>query len=162
MQSAHELALAIRMAYLSMHRQTDAFLSSFEITADQFVLLGVLTQQDGITQQEVSRRAASDPNTVRAMLLLMEQKDLIQRAPHGRDRRALAITLTKKGRRLYAEAWKQIQPLHATLEAPFQPREIETLIASLGRIAEAMASRPDNRDADRDTIETVSKHLKTT
>jgi len=42
------------------------------ITADQFVILACLEEQDEVTQQDLVRRAASDPSTVRAMLVLME------------------------------------------------------------------------------------------
>lgn len=153
MQSAHELAFALRTAYLSMHRQTSAFLLPFRITADQFVLLCVLAQRDGITQQEISTRAASDPNTVRAMLVLMQKKELVARTPHQTDRRALAVTLTKKGRMLYAEIFKQIQPLHDVLQAPFLPEDTQALISYLDRISEAMTSRSGQADRQNSVSE---------
>ncbi len=35
--SGHELAMALRLAYLTMHRRTDAVLAKHGVTADQFV-----------------------------------------------------------------------------------------------------------------------------
>lgn len=157
MSLAHELALALRTAYLSMHRQTNAFLCSFGITADQFVLLGVLVHQDDITQQEISRRASSDPNTVGAMLVLLEKKALVNRSPHKADRRALAITLTAKGRRLYTEIIQQIKLLHEILQGPFDPTELQALIAYLGRITEAMTNCSEKSDADPGVKNAMSK-----
>jgi len=83
-----------------MHRQTDACLATSGCTADQFVLLGLLAREDAVTQQELVLRASSDPNTVRAMLVLLEKRGLVARVGHPTDGRARSVTLTGKGRRL--------------------------------------------------------------
>ena len=82
--------MALRAAYWAMHRQTQARLARCGVTADQFVLLALLAEQDGITQQELVRRASSDANTVRAMLVLMESRGLVTRKGHPTDGRAAA------------------------------------------------------------------------
>ena len=61
MTTGHDLAMGLRAAYLLMHRQTNSFLAPFGMTADQFVLLSLLSDKDGITQQELTQRASSDP-----------------------------------------------------------------------------------------------------
>jgi hypothetical protein len=68
MITGHELALALRSAYLSMHRRADAVLARFGVTADQFVLMAAIAEGDGLTQQDLVRRLSSDASTVRAML----------------------------------------------------------------------------------------------
>src|SRR5262245_33530811 len=50
--TGHELALALRGAYLAMHRRTDNALESAGVTADQFVVLSELTQGASKTQRE--------------------------------------------------------------------------------------------------------------
>ena len=72
MTTGHQIAMSLRAAYLAMHRRTDAALAGDGVTADQFVLLAVLAAEDRVTQQALVRRTSSDPNTVRAMLVLME------------------------------------------------------------------------------------------
>jgi DNA-binding MarR family transcriptional regulator len=72
MDSARELPRVLRATYFAMHRVSDAHFSRHGVTADQFVLLACLAEDDGITQQELARRASSDPSTIRAMLLLLE------------------------------------------------------------------------------------------
>ncbi len=140
MTTGHNIAMGLRVSYLLMHRQTNAFLAPYEITADQFVLLFLLAQQDGITQKELSRRAASDPNTIRAMLVLLENKGLISRQQHPKDGRALKVILTPQGRQMYTQITETIIPLQEALADPFQPREVNNLIGYLNRIADAMAS----------------------
>lgn len=46
MSNGHEIAMAIRAAYLSMHRQADAILAPYGITANQYVILALLAERD--------------------------------------------------------------------------------------------------------------------
>jgi DNA-binding MarR family transcriptional regulator len=130
--------MGLRAAYLGMHRRADAHFARHGVTADQFVLLGLLDERDGITQQELVRRASSDPNTVRAMLLLLEGRGLVARNRHPTDRRARCVTLTSKGRRAYAKLSGGYQPFRDGLMALFGPDETKALIELLARISEAM------------------------
>ena len=139
MATGHDLAMGLRAAYWAMHRQTDARLAPSGVTADQFVLLALLAEQDGISQQDLVRRASSDPNTVRAMLVRMERRGLVARERHPSDRRVRCVTLTGKGRRTYKRWWARIEPLQRRLLAVFRSREARTLVEFLTRIVEAMA-----------------------
>src|SRR5438309_11794375 len=96
--AGHEIARALRAAYLALHRQTNACFAKDGVTADQFVLLAALADGDAVTQQELVRRVSSDPNTVRAMLLLLEGRALVARQRHPADGRARRVSLTAKGR----------------------------------------------------------------
>ena len=78
-------ALAGRL--LALHRQTNDCFAKDGVTADQFVLLAALADADAVTQQELVRRVGSDPNTVRAMLLLLEGRGLVARERHPADGR---------------------------------------------------------------------------
>ena len=97
MTSGRAVARALRAAYLALHRQTNDCLAQEGVTADQFVLLSALSEADAATQQELVRRVGSDPNTVRAMLLLLEGRGLVARERCPADGRARSVTLT--GRR---------------------------------------------------------------
>lgn len=141
MKTGHDIAMGLRAAYLSMHRQTNSHLSPFGMTADQFVLLALLTEQDGITQQQLAHRASSDPNTIRAMLVLLENRGLVKRRRHPTDGRALRITITRKGRNTYAKLSEAIRPLQIQLSSPFQAKEINMMIKSLGKVSDAMAQQ---------------------
>src|SRR5690242_8204901 len=83
----HDLALALRAAYLALHRRSDAYFARHGVTADQFVLLAALAGGGARTQRDLARRAASDPNTVRAMLVLLEGRGLVTRGRHPTDGR---------------------------------------------------------------------------
>src|SRR6478672_13846407 len=106
MNDSRDLPLLLRAAYFAMHRVSDAHFSRHGVTADQFVLLACLAEQDAITQQELARRASSDPSTVRAMLVLLEGRGLVTRERRPDGSRARVVTLTSSGRRLFDRLWK--------------------------------------------------------
>jgi DNA-binding MarR family transcriptional regulator len=138
MMSGRDIARGLRQAYMLMHRQTQSLLSDYGFTAVQYVLLALLKIEDGITQQELTRRASSDPNTVRATLLLLERDGLVVRRSHKMDRRARSIMLTDKGRRTYTKLSAALKPLQDALLSPFGAEEADTLVANLNQIVEAM------------------------
>lgn len=135
MSTGHEIAMSLRAAYLAMHRQTDAALAGKAgVTADQFVVLSVLAEEDRITQQTLVRRTSSDPNTIGAMLTLLERRGLVERQRHPSDRRARSVVLTRKGRRAVVRLRAQSEGVRQRLEGLLKPGETRTLIRCLGRI----------------------------
>jgi len=115
MSNGHELGMWLRKAYLSFHRRANARMLKHGITADQFVLLSVLVRDEGITQIMIVERTASDPNTVAAILGLLERRGLVRREAHAQDRRARCVFLTAEGRRIQRRAAKEAEPLLAAL-----------------------------------------------
>jgi DNA-binding MarR family transcriptional regulator len=105
----------LRKAYLSFHRRANAGVLNAGVTADQFVLLSVLAREPGITQITIVERTASDPNTVAAILRLLEGRGLVRREAHARDRRARCVFLTAEGRRVQRRAARDAEPLLAAL-----------------------------------------------
>lgn len=138
MATGHDLAMALRAAYLAMHRRTDAALARHRVTADQFVLLAALAGGEAVTQKDLGRRTASDPNTVRAMLLILERKGLVARRPHPTDGRARTVDLTPQGRRLYAALWATTDPVRQELTAALGRDDGDALLGLLARVTRAM------------------------
>jgi DNA-binding MarR family transcriptional regulator len=105
----------LRKAYLAFHRRANAWMLDHGVTADQFVLLTVVAREPGITQITIVDRTSSDPNTVAAILRLLEQRGLVRREAHARDRRARCVFLTAEGQRVQKRAAKDAEPIVATL-----------------------------------------------
>src|SRR3954447_4351863 len=139
MPAGHELAMALRAAYLALHRRSDARFAPHGVTADQFVLLATLARGgEALTQRELARRMSSDPSTVRAMLVLLAARGLVGRDPHPTDARARTVSLTAKGRRAYRRLWEAGESTRARVLGALGPGEAETLGRLLGRVAEAL------------------------
>ena len=144
MTSGREIARALRAAYLALHRHTNDCFAKDGVTADQFVLLSALADTDAVTQQELVRRVSSDASTVRAMLLLLEDRGLVARARHPSDGRARCVTLTGKGRQVFQKLWTKSEPLRARLLGAFRPNEVTALVELLHRVAFVMAPPASN------------------
>ena len=138
MDRGHELALALRAAYLAMHRKTLAALAEEGATPEQFVVLAALTEAEAATQQELVRRTASDPNTVRAMLVLLERRGLVERRPHPTDRRARTVALTPDGRQCLERLWRRSEPVREQMTAALEQEETADLVGLLRRVEAAM------------------------
>jgi DNA-binding MarR family transcriptional regulator len=144
-----DIARNLKMAYALMHRQTQSLLSKHDMTSEQYVLLANLNIEDGVTQQELTRRAASDPNTVRAMLVLLERKGLVARRSHDTDRRARRVLVTAKGRRKYKQLASALAPLQHALRAPFSEQEAKVLVDALQRFCDAIRQWESDPDAHK-------------
>jgi DNA-binding MarR family transcriptional regulator len=134
----HELALALRAAYLTMHRRTDALLAGFGVTADQFVVLAALSKGDALTQRELVTRTSSDPNTLRAMLVLLERRKLIKRRPHPTDGRARSVSLTRRGGGVFRRLWRTSETLRQRMFGALSAAEAEAFGAFLRGMVEAL------------------------
>ena len=140
MTEQSELPMALRAAYLALHRQSDAKFAKYGVTADQFVLLATLSRGQALTQRELARRMPSDPSTVRAMLVLLEKQGLVRREVHPSDSRARMVELTAAGKRKFNQLWKAGESIRAKMFASMKPSEAELLVQLLQRVAESLAT----------------------
>ncbi len=151
MSQVARFPLLLRAAYFAMHRASDSHFSRYGVTADQFVVLACLRENEAVMQQALVRRAASDPSTIRAMLVLLEGRGLVIREPHPADGRAREVSLTAKGRRLCDRLWRSSDPIRAQLLAGFSEGETQLLLDFLQRVIQNTASveKPVRRSSKR-------------
>jgi DNA-binding MarR family transcriptional regulator len=138
MTTGRDLAIVLRAAYLALHRRSEARFASSGVTADQFVLLATLARGHALTQRELARRMSSDPSTVRAMLVLLEQRGLVERDTNPTDARKRTVTLTPEGAHAFRQLWAAGEPIRAQMLSALQPGEAETLVRLLARVAEGL------------------------
>jgi DNA-binding MarR family transcriptional regulator len=139
MSTGHDLAIALRDAYLALHRRSDARFARHGVTADQFVLLAALARGgEALTQRELARRISSDPSTVRAMLVLLSARGLVEREKHPSDARARTVGLTAKGLRVYRRLWKAGESTRARMLGALRAGEAETLARLLAQVTKAL------------------------
>jgi MarR family transcriptional regulator, lower aerobic nicotinate degradation pathway regulator len=106
----------------------------YDVTPQQFGLLGFLWQEDGITQAELSAKSQIDRTTMGGLIDRLEKEGLLARRSHPEDRRAYRICLTEKGKALQP----QLTPLAAAalekFTAKLDRQEVETLTSLLEKI----------------------------
>lgn len=138
MTDSSELPMALRAAYLAMHRKSDAQFANYGVTADQFVLLATLSRGDALTQRELAQRMSSDPSTVRAMLVLLDKQGLVERDMHPSDSRARTVALTATGKRKFRQLWKAGESIRTKMFNSIQPEDAAIFVRLLTQIAESL------------------------
>jgi DNA-binding MarR family transcriptional regulator len=82
------------------HTRIAAALGSVGLTPASFGLLNVLAAREGANQQELGSAMGVDPSTMVSLIDQLETAGLAKRRPHATDRRARAVAVTAKGRRV--------------------------------------------------------------
>ena len=160
MHEGHELGMLLRKAYLSFHRRANSWMLDQGVTADQFVLLTVVAREPGITQVSIVERTSSDPNTVAAILRRLEQRRLVRREAHGRDRRARCVFLTAEGLRVQRRTAKDAEPILAALldcMADCDRTQIERFLQCVHRVFSVSPAEANGQPTRR-----ASKRMRTT
>jgi MarR family transcriptional regulator, organic hydroperoxide resistance regulator len=127
-------AQKLRIAYLSVHRVSDACFLRHGVTADQFVLLSTLAEEDGINQKQLSERLSSDQNTVTAMIRLLERTKAIRRETPEGDRRSRTVYITAKGRLLHKTLLAEAKDIHRALDRLVPRTDMQLFLQVLDRI----------------------------
>jgi DNA-binding MarR family transcriptional regulator len=135
--------MRLRGAYLTFHRMANAHFEQFGVTADQFVVLTLLAEEDGVTQRDLVEQAFSDANTIGEMLTRLEKKQFVRRERHPKDGRARCVFLTPRGRKMQKRLWDAWEGRLQEVDNVFQPWELEALRCLLGRIPDAVAASRD-------------------
>ncbi|MFM8407374.1 MAG: MarR family winged helix-turn-helix transcriptional regulator [Pirellulaceae bacterium] len=136
--SERGLPLALRAAYMALHRSTEAAFAEHGVTADQFVLLLALQENRSLTQRELAERIWSDSSTVRAMLVLLEKNGYVKRTSHPADSRAKTVELTTEGKRKLRKLWKVGQAVRDRMYSSLSDQEAQRLIESLQVVARSL------------------------
>lgn len=138
MEATERLPLELRAAYLALHRCSDAQFAKLGVTADQFVLLATLARGHAITQRELAARMASDPSTVRAMLVLLEKRGFVSRNSHPTDGRARTVALTALGLRKYRQVFEAGRAIRDQMVSSLSAAEAISLVNLLRRVSKSL------------------------
>ncbi len=100
-----------------------------------YAVLLALASDDGQSQRQLSERLGIHRNAMVTVIDNLEQQGLAKRLPHPDDRRAVAVTLTAKARRLLPALHDQGRTLEDQIVAPLSAKERATLRRLLQRVA---------------------------
>jgi DNA-binding MarR family transcriptional regulator len=131
------LGMQLRTAYFAVRRASNALCSRYGSNGDQFILLKLLAEQHGVTQQDLVQRGGYDASTTGNMLKQMEKQGLIRRQPHPDDGRAKLVFLTAKGRTLQEQLWNESRQLRQSLWNALSPKERQVLSQAIAKIVDA-------------------------
>jgi DNA-binding MarR family transcriptional regulator len=134
--------ILLRHAWYGLNQAFRRRIAPIGVTPDQFTVMRTLLEHEktGMTQSELTRQMASDPNTIASLVLRMERAGWIQRARHEQDRRAYHLKITTVGRTKYRQARKIAVTLQEELLADWPEKKREEFLVNLAQIAERCRS----------------------
>jgi DNA-binding MarR family transcriptional regulator len=128
------LSFLITIAELYLKAELGRRLKAHGLTPEQWVVLNLLWETNGVTQKTLAARSLKDqPNTTR-ILKRLEQKELIVRTGNREDRRSNLIHLTAKGRQMREATIDIALGIRGEAFAGLNQQECEQLRSLLTRI----------------------------
>jgi DNA-binding MarR family transcriptional regulator len=138
-QVCFALAVAARNV-IALYRPV---LEPLGLTHPQYLVMLALWERSPLTVREIGQLISLEPATLSPLLKRLESAGLVTRDRHPEDDRALAITLTERGRLLREQALQVPPRIVATLGMDVE--ELQALHASLGRVIAASTPPPQSR-----------------
>lgn len=84
-------------------------LTNYEITSRDFGILSTVYNESLVTQKDISDLLKIDRTTVFQLIDILENKQLLKRVRHPKDRRSNIIQLTEQGESLLKEKSDQLE-----------------------------------------------------
>jgi DNA-binding MarR family transcriptional regulator len=108
----------------------------YDITPDQWSILSRLSEQDGISQNELGGRIAKEKTNIARMIEVMERKQLVRRQVSDEDQRQRMVYLTPLGIKTYQNLIPIAQSILDQARQGFTDAEIAYLITMLNQVYE--------------------------
>ena len=105
-----------------------------EISLDQWLVLGPVWKNDGISQKDIAEFSGKDKTSVTKIIDTLEKKNLVVRVTDQLDHRVKRVVLSKKGRELFVSALPVMAQTRDELRSGISDKEIEALKSILNKI----------------------------
>ncbi len=110
--------------------------NKFDVTVDQFIILQVLSETNGLPQMELGKRTFKDKPTTTRIIGLLEKKELVIRKANTKDRRIYNIFLTMKGKELIKNVMPVLVQFRKIAWYGLSDNEMRTLLSLLDKICD--------------------------
>lgn len=106
----------------------------YNVTIDQWLVLKILQDNEGITQQQLAEIVFKDYASVTRIIELLVNKKYIHRNFHSSDRRRFALTLSAEGKKLLTKIQDDIDENRSKALKGISKSETETVRKTLNKI----------------------------
>jgi DNA-binding MarR family transcriptional regulator len=134
----------LRKAFLSICRCGDVVFSPYRLTTEQYSLMRAVQRDPGIRQVDVKDRIFAEPNTVTAMVTLLERRGILRRKPSPLDGRARLLYLTSHGQAVMAHLSEDWQPMRELLRKCFSGKGGQEALEILDMVFAEMEREREN------------------
>ncbi len=145
----------MRRAFLSISRCGDVLFSPYGITTDQYSLIRAVQHEPGIRQADLGSIIFAEPNTVTAMVSLLEKRGILKRKPSPTDGRAKLITLTARGEMLMQRLSADWRPMREILIECFSQPGGKEALEIMDKVYERMKHERERLLSPEQAVEPV-------
>jgi len=131
----------------AIRNRLNEVLAPYELSIPQFTTLSVLKRRPGLSNAQLARRALILPQSTIQVIVGLEARGLVQRAPNPAHNRVLQTRLTDEGERLLDQAELDTRELETRLiTALDEDDDVERIAAVMQRWANVL-NQPDEPPA---------------
>lgn len=105
-----------------------------DISLDQWLVLGPVWKNEGISQKNISEYSGKDKTSVTKIIDTLEKKNLVVRVTDQLDHRVKRVVLSNKGRELFLDVMPVMSQTRDELRNGISDKEIESLKIVLNKI----------------------------
>ena len=126
--------LGLTAKFLSFHIHDRFLAEGIELTRPQFVLLKVLSDDDGRSQNDLAFITERDKTSMTRLVTSLENKGLVSRKTDKHDLRKKMIFLTEDGRKILNKAWPIMEEIEFNLSVDLNPEDVQTTLSTIKKI----------------------------
>lgn len=131
-----QLDQVVRQSKIYSQREFDA--QGVDITVDQWVLMKIVHEHQGISQRTLAQKALRDPASITRSIDLLSKKELLQRQSIPENRRRYAIHLTRNGEKFVERLMPMVTRHRANSIQGISDEELEQLRKTLSKMISNM------------------------
>lgn len=145
MSALRQLGYELRLAELAWRRSLEGPLRELGLTVPQYSTLRALERAPGASSAELARSALVTPQTMNALVLQLEEAELITRTASATNLRVLNAELTPNGKALMTKAQRLVRRLESVAVTDLSESEHRQLLDLLTRCTAALERAAANR-----------------
>jgi DNA-binding MarR family transcriptional regulator len=134
----------------AISRRFHDVLRPLELEPGEFALMRAVAANEGEAQNALAERLCISPSWMVAIVDELEQRGLLERRPHARDRRVRNLHLTAAGKKLLKQAERQAERFDRQVSDQLGEAELEQLLDLLDRVAAGLELQPGAHAAMRE------------
>ena len=123
----HSLPMELLRAREAAMSRFRPVLREYGLTEQQWRVIRVLAEHDGIDASEVAARSFLLAPSLTRILQFLEKENLVRRRLDSNDQRRSVLTLTQKGRKIVGSVGPDSERQYAEIEAAFGRERLERL-----------------------------------
>ena len=138
MNAQRQLGYELRLAELAWRRSLEGPLRELGLTIPQYSTLRALERAPGASSAELARNALVTPQTMNALVLQLEEAELLTRTASATNLRVLNAELTPNGKALMTKAQRLVRRLESVAVTNLSESEHRQLLDLLTRCSAAL------------------------